>query len=295
MSIIRWISVIALSQVAHAQVRLSNPSAALKDGLIAAGASQEEDGKIFLQGSTAAFGNPYFLEKVAGQLIYAASTADSWCTEASYNMPEADSGKKAIYLIPRGGCSFVQKVQVAQDKGAHAVLILDSEDSDITSRTRLRQIIMGTDGYAQSIVIPSILIFKDDAKLLIDEASRGTKIDVELDWSVPTAEEPEIQFWTSPGNLEGVRFLRDFSKYAMMFREHIKFKVVYHVVKMTVDDYRDMCWDDRELFCTEDPDKGAFLTGRNVLEEGIRQHCIRDTANNGGEEHYVEKWWQYMS
>merc|ERR1719258_582473 len=66
------------------------------------------------------------------------------CLDSDYEVPPPDDdlaqhgGYKEVRLIHivmvrRGQCSFVTKVKVARKKGAHAVIIVDKENSALTS------------------------------------------------------------------------------------------------------------------------------------------------------------------
>merc|ERR1712066_197993 len=89
-----------------------------------------------------------------------------------------------IIMVRRGTCSFVTKVRVAKAKGAHAVIIVDRENSTLTVRD-IRRTIVADDGYGNNIDIPSMLISKQDGQHLID-AAKSSQVIIELAWDVPT-------------------------------------------------------------------------------------------------------------
>merc|ERR1719410_3354258 len=132
-----------------------------------------------IEGSTATFGAPFFGDDVVGRLVYGESKGNVHCTEDDYDIPEPETEERGdskasvkmidIVLVRRGKCSFTTKVKTAYKKGAHAVIIIDREDSDLTTSS-LKNIIVGDDGYGDSIHIPSVLIAKTEGNTLIEAA-----------------------------------------------------------------------------------------------------------------------------
>merc|ERR1719331_3742519 len=98
-------------------------------------------------------------------------------------------------MVRRGECTFVTKVKVASKKGAHAVIIVDKEDSQLTSHD-LQNIIVADDGYGSTISIPSILVSRMDGELLINTV-KDKEVVVELSWDIPTDKVVAIDLWMS--------------------------------------------------------------------------------------------------
>ena len=66
-----------------------------------------------------------------------------------------------IFLVDRGGCSFVTKVRNIQNNGGSLAVIIDDKiDEDVT------KVIMSDDGTGAGITIPSMLISRKDGELL---------------------------------------------------------------------------------------------------------------------------------
>eukprot|EP00913_Durusdinium_trenchii_P035419 g33145.t1 len=129
-------------------------------------------------GSTSTFGAPFYGDRVLGRLVYGVPKKEHHCTEGDYDIPDAEeytpAGKTRkevrlinIVLVERGTCSFVTKVKVAQKKKAHAVIIVDNEGSQKTSK-EIQHIIVADDGYGANIDIPSVLISRKEGQKLID-------------------------------------------------------------------------------------------------------------------------------
>mmetsp|Transcript_45430 Transcript_45430/g.140813 ORF Transcript_45430/g.140813 Transcript_45430/m.140813 type:complete len:458 (+) Transcript_45430:2-1375(+) len=272
-----------------------------------------------IEGSTATFGAPFYGERLLGRLVWGDSLKNkTHCSEDDYIVPGADEVQVKdrsysevrlihIVMVRRGQCSFVTKVRVARAKGAHAVIIVDKEDSTKTVK-QIRRIIVADDGYGGSIDIPSLLISKQDGAFLIDAAKRSQVI-IELAWDVPTNHVVLMDLWMSSASRESNRFLQEFSSKRKALNEKVKFVPHYHIFSMESSaDYNELCADASANFCAEDPDGSGPITGKMVLDEDVRQLCIHDLTkvkredldigalheNPAGVMEYAEKFWDYV-
>lgn len=238
-----------------------------------------------IQGSTATFGAPFYGDRVLGKLAYAESDDHNYCTEESYDVPPPDTTHVKDYeqvklinivMVRRGKCSFVTKVRIAEAKHAHAVVIVDREDSNLTSDD-LQNIVVADDGFGDTIRIPSVLISKFDGQKLIDAVKRDKTVVVELSWDIPTNKVVQVDLWMSSASRESLKFLKDFSSKRRTLNQVVNFQPHYAVFGMDDTDpqiFNKLCWDSRGQFCAEDPDGNGPVTGRDVLEENVRQLCI---------------------
>jgi hypothetical protein len=306
MLILRWVAVVAalLGNTALGQIRILAPASL---------AEEFKDTRGNIQGTTATFGAPYYGERLLGQIQWGESLHEqTHCTEEDYAiegengepndiqaaMPEAKMIK--IIMVRRGKCTFVTKVRVAKKKGAHAVIIIDREDSELTSAT-IPNVIMADDGYGDQLDIPSILISKQDGKHLLDAVQRPQPVIVELAWDIPTNHFVTMDLWMSSASREDAKFLMAFRENAKELGDNLHFVPHFHVFSMPAD-YNDLCSDGSARFCAEDPDGSGPITGAMVLREDVRQLCILETsgalvneqvnAKKGGY-HYV--WWDYVT
>lgn len=81
------------------------------------------------------------------------------------------SGKVA--LIDRGDCPFIDKVKVAQDAGAKAVIVINRNDGSNADWTQAPIVMGGTEG-AGDINIPSVMISTNDGNKLKQNLQNGT-------------------------------------------------------------------------------------------------------------------------
>lgn len=294
-----------LPDMARSQVRVMSPEWLVR---------QFGDTRGRIEGSTATFGAPFYGERILGQVVWGDSRGQMHCTAEDYDVPRPEKvtvpGKDYtqvrlihIVLVRRGTCSFVTKVSVARKKGAHAVIIVDKEDSTLTS-SDIRRIIVADDGYGKTIDIPSLLVSKEDGEKLI-RAANTSQVLVELAWDVPTNHVVVMDLWMSSASRESQRFLKEFAPKRKALNQAVKFVPHYHVFSMQ-SDYNDLCTDYTAKFCAEDPDGSGDVTGKDVLEEDVRQLCIHDLTKVkrtdwiGGARpdptvlEYAEKWWDYV-
>jgi len=302
-----------LLELASAQIRVLSPRTLVN----ALGSGKpKERGKI--QGSTATFGAPFYGDRVLGRLVWAQSKGHHHCSDDDYDVPapetmHAASGSKShdqarlinIVMVRRGECTFVTKVRIASAKGAHAVIIVDKEDSQLTSHD-LQNIIVADDGYGSSISIPSILVSRFDGEMLINTV-KEQEVVVELAWDIPTDHTVAIDLWMSAASHDSQDFLVKFADSRKTLNEVVKFTPHYHVFSAdpTLGGYSGLCWDTDAKYCAEDPDGSGMVSGKDVLEEDVRQLCIHELTRVARSREdstgvrpivfYAEKWWDYVS
>jgi len=251
-------------------------------------------------------------------LVYGMPTDEKapHCTDPDYDIPkpkefggsDMDSSTHLIniVLVKRGGCSFTKKVKVAFDKGAHAVIFCDKEESDITVDT-IHNIVVADDGFGDKIKIPSVLVDKIVGKKLIQAAQREQVI-VELAWDLPTNHVVQLDMWMSSASIQSNLFLRAFAPYRRKLNQVVNFKPHYAVFALDGSDpkiYNELCTDDTGKFCAEDPDATGPITGKEVLMEDVRQMCIhvvhkvqrasmRDLMRGHPGVEYAQQFWDYV-
>lgn len=73
----------------------------------------------------------------------------------------------------------------------------------------------------------------------------------------------------------------------------------------TLNGYSGLCYDSSARYCAADPDGAGPVSGKDVLEENVRQLCIHEmtrvprsrmssTESHGPIVFYAEKWWNYV-
>jgi len=303
-----WIAGLGLLLRARAQIRVMSPQSLVQSFA---------DTNAMIEGSTATFGAPFYGDRVLGRVIFAESTKNhTHCKEDDYQVPRsAASGGSSeggaslidIFMVRRGKCSFTTKVRIASSKGAHAVIIVDKEESGMT-RKELANIIVADDGYGDKIHIPSILITKQDGKRLID-AAKVSEVVVELAWNIPTNHVVKTDIWMSSASRESMKFLKGFAKLRRLLNDVLIFQPHFPVFGMDTADpqlYNGLCLDEGGKYCAEDPDGPGPVTGKDVLLEDVRQLCIHELykkprTSSEFAEHvpsvptYAAEYWDYIA
>jgi len=129
-----------------------------------------------------------------------------------------------------------------------------------------------------------------------------------LVWDVPTDHVVNTDLWMSSSSLSSMKFLKEFSKMRRVLNEVVRFQPHYVVFEMPGNDprvFNELCTDNTGSFCSEDPDGGGPIKGRDVLAEDVRQLCIHEVAKvprtsskklADGKPmiEYAEKYWDYV-
>jgi len=215
-----------------------------------------------------------------------------------------------VFLVQRGGCSFVTKVMVAQLKGAEAVIMVDHPESEYTSAT-INRIVVADDGHGHAVNIPSILIAKEDGGPLLRAArDPENSVVVELAWFMPPDHVVLVDMWMSSGSVTQQRFMRDFAPKRAALKGAMQFVPHYNVFSITAGGKDEQtCEQDPNgnSYCAEDPDGPGPVTGLEVLNENIRQLCIHElytadqtaeVSNAGRSQNrvqYAKEYWDYVS
>eukprot|EP00930_Biecheleria_cincta_P056428 TRINITY_DN42558_c0_g1_i1.p1 TRINITY_DN42558_c0_g1~~TRINITY_DN42558_c0_g1_i1.p1 ORF type:complete len:488 (+),score=99.71 TRINITY_DN42558_c0_g1_i1:23-1486(+) len=294
-----------MATLTEAQLRILAPKAVARQ-------FAETHGMVY--GTTATFGAPYYGDRVLGLLVYGKSKGNAHCDDSDYELPSRASpaldsnGENAgqelvnVVLVRRGICTFVKKVSVAQEKGAHAVIVVDTESSELSTE-EVQHIVMSApaDGSADMVRIPSMLISKMDGQKLIDAASQESLV-VELAWDIPRGKVVMTDFWMSSGSREAAKFLHDFKDCADALKDDLQFVPHYHIFSLSEDGADSestghLCLDGGSELCAPDPDGPGPITGEDVANEDARQLCILNTTakkRDATSAVYSQPFWHYV-
>ncbi|KAF4724179.1 Vacuolar-sorting receptor [Perkinsus olseni] len=257
----------------------------------------------FLLGATATFGTPHYGQRQRGRLVFADSKShhcqnDYDVDGQEFNSKDEKVGEAAsvdgsntplnIVVVERGTCTFVSKVRVAEaKKNAAAVLILQSyakKDQDIS------MVVPADDGYGSRVNVPTILLNWEDSELLRTWLNRfnsdNSKVTdvrlhkyvlVELSWNLPAQHVVVFDWWTSAGRQDSYRLFQEMAPFFREMKGRINLRPHYNVFSLDYKAYEDMCLSvDEHTYCSDDVDSNSQLTGRMVVNEGLRQLCIRE-------------------
>ncbi|EER19918.1 conserved hypothetical protein [Perkinsus marinus ATCC 50983] len=257
----------------------------------------------FLLGATATFGTPHYGQRQRGRLVFAESKSNHCQNDydvdgQEFNSKDEKVGEAAsvegsntpmnIVVVERGTCTFVSKVRVAEaKKNAAAVLILQSyekRDQDITN------VVPADDGYGSRVNVPTILLSWADSELLRGWLDRFNKdnskatdvrmhkyVLVELSWNLPVQHVVVFDWWTSAGRQDSYKLFHDLAPFFREMKGRINIRPHYNVFSLDYKAYEDMCLSvDEHTYCSDDVESNSQLTGRMVVNEDLRQLCIRE-------------------
>lgn len=279
--------------------------------------------------SLANFGSPKYGGAVVGSLIYIhrdygyeqscpTNDCNYGCDELSEAKPPVTLDKKVqhIILIDRGPegrgkrpCKFALKVWNAQKAGVAGVIIVNYENSKTTMEapndedSSLR--------YLQNITVPAAFVTKsvgDILKGLIKPTRKDSSpaAMVSMDWTdiLPRSEVVNWEFWSNANDMCGPvcdiqkAFMKEFAPIAKDFQKNkwVNFTPHYLVWLCpgsfsNLAECKSQCIR-RGRYCTPDPDgdltKG--YSGRDIVQENLRQLCVFQLANATGKSWL---WWDY--
>eukprot|EP00745_Piridium_sociabile_P041189 TRINITY_DN80_c0_g1_i1.p1 TRINITY_DN80_c0_g1~~TRINITY_DN80_c0_g1_i1.p1 ORF type:complete len:478 (+),score=35.46 TRINITY_DN80_c0_g1_i1:164-1597(+) len=283
------VSFVFTTTVCLGQIRILEPSIL---------ASQFKDSRV--HGSTAAYGTPYYGERLMGRLVYGESQGEQWCRENDYDVPVPSMGISMpnIVVVRRGNCNFVTKTRIAEKfKNASALIVVDTAGSTVSS-LEIQRVIMADDGWGTDVKIPSILVSDADGSKIVEELQKkNSYVIAELAWDIPQDKTVSMDFWMTPADQKSSTFLREYANHAMTLRHHLDFRPHYWIYSLPKD-YKDLCLDEKAVYCAFDPDIEGNVTGRDVVEESVRQLCLWESTtlvdhSNEVTGDYSEIWWKY--
>lgn len=303
--------------LAHSQLKILSPPS------LVTAVRQAWNGSDSIQGATATFGAPSYGDSFVGRIFYTPS-ASNYCTDDYKDAINAllpptdstapgggphptDSGDvlRKIFLLQRGNCTFVKKAMVAQLLGANAIIAVDNPEST-WDRETVASVIIADDGKGGDVSIPTVLVAKEDGKILMDAVTNFAKdVVVQMQWSLPRKSVVTLQFWTESGSTIGQRFLSDFAYHANMLRGHLLFSPHYYVyglksgIEPSVVQSLQLCLDGDPGLCSNPPDVSMSLaSGKDVLHEDVRQLCLWNVTakpvDGIAESKYSLEWWEYI-
>jgi hypothetical protein len=105
-----------------------------------------------------------------------------------------------------------------------------------------------------------------------------------------------------------MKFLKEFARRRRILNEVLIFQPHYAVFGMDSNDpgvYNDLCSDETGKYCAEDPDGAGPITGKQVLDEDVRQLCLHELSKvprtsykdlQAGKQmvEYAAKFWDYI-
>ena len=208
-------------------------------------------------------------------------------------------GSLMIMVVERGGCTFVTKVQHAQDAGANACIIVDNKDE-------VGLPYMADDGKGSTISIPSMLIHKNDGANIAASVSAGQRVIMTMSWNVPHPDNVvEWEFWTSSHDPISASFKVQFDEAAVVLGDsalmtpHYSFDNGLHrdCVAPTPTaplPCSNRCSNNGRYCMFTADDARVGLTGMSAMQENLRQICLFKHVNETAKDAARTQWWNYV-
>jgi len=131
---------------------------------------------------------------------------------------------------------------------------------------------------------------------------------LELAWNVPVHKTVSMDMWMSSASSSSRKFLKRFAHRRQKLNEVLAFQPHFSLFSVTPNSpevYTDLCTDSSCQFCAEDPDGSGPITGKDVLEENVRQLCIHKESKVARTSVqslrqgsvpvvYADKYWAYV-
>jgi len=246
----------------------------------------------------ALFGNPMGQgeDSILGNIVYPIQkTEGCQALNASSDLIVNNTGS-LILLLDRGDCYFYQKVQHAQDVGAHAAVIVDNIDESYIPYMADYQ------NFGAKIKIPSVLIHKNDGQKIKDQmtTSPNTAVFIKFAWNVPHPDNTvDVNFFISSESSDSSvkTFYSSFQDAAKVFGTSATVTPHYMITPS-------LCYSGDADFeackaksCIQDGKYCAIsanFDGADVVRENLRQMCIFKTLNSTGYTN-TDKWWTYVN
>ena len=203
---------------------------------------------------------------------------------------DMEDPEQPIVLLGRGGCFFEVKARNAQQIGAKAVIIVDSQDENLTDFLPL--------GNARddTIHIPTVIIDMKSGNLIKEKLVEKSNLPVSIGISFHVPKVPKdvtVDIWTTSSDLYGFDLIRESFNIKVKFGDLVKF--VPHALvwycrpcaeKNFVNTTTDVNCVSSGRHCSPDPDGAGPLTGSAILIENLRQLCVYEKSENA--------WWDYF-
>jgi hypothetical protein len=276
--------------------------------------------------SPSKFGYHNYGGSLDGYLVLPVNTSYHWeCTQEPKNANPyihyvddwtANKDAKYIFLIDRGSCYFVDKVENAQALGAAAVIVMDSRREGLFT-------MWPPEDWVDDITIPSVLLSYANASLLMQQLGvqnwnpnsvTNTKYPsatamnwtiVRLEWGLPHPDDRvEYEIWTSANDADSVAFKKNWRNTALnldynnytLFTPHV---YILNGTHWQCDDGSFRCYTqctNSGRYCAVDPDYNitAGVTGMAVVQENLRSTCVWKYIQSSTKLNQ-SLWWDYSN
>ena len=246
------------------------------------------------ESSLGSFGNPPYNSKIIGFLWYPSVDQDG-CSPITF-IPEGLEMDHYIFMFDRGNCSYSLKVKHAQDVGVKAVIIANTNENE-----KITNIIMRDNGMGGNLFIPAMMISKEDADRLKKELKTST-VTLKLGFELPQTPEITLSLVLSSGNEESQEFMKSFYDVGKVLTHYtVNLEIHYVVIQCIACKNRGFDKEEENClgggrYCAPDPDDliNGGLSGRDVIQEDLRQMCLLETIKKINSDFSYDNFFAYL-
>jgi len=158
---------------------------------------------------------------------------------------------------------------------------------------------MADDGSGGDITIPSLLLHKQDADVIISQLESNTIVQVQLIWNLPAPDDRvEWDLWSNPTEPISENFQKTFRPAVEALGSSQFFTPHFYIYDgianncHTGNNCGTLCTN-HGRYCAVDPDNNLSvgISGADVVAESLRRLCIWDTVGADG---VGSKYWKYL-
>lgn len=228
-----------------------------------------------IKSSLGDFGNPPYNTKIRGTLFYPLLDRDG-CSPIT-NLPHDSDIEHYIVMFDRGNCSYSIKVKHAQQIGVKALIIANNVPGEDVS-----EIIMRDNGIGGNLFIPALMISMEDADRLKEVYVQKSIVLLLGFEMVRRYDKIMLSLVLSSGNADSQNFINRFYDVGQLFNSDVVDLEVHYVVIQCLA-CKNSGFQKAEIncmgggrYCAPDPDDlvNGPLTGRDVIQEDLRQMCL---------------------
>lgn len=162
---------------------------------------------------------------------------------------------------------------------------------------------MADDGWGSDILIPTFLVFKQDADPIKAALMANKQVRVEMSFSVPVNKDTvEYELWSTPVDPVSIPIEKNFKDAALALGKAASFSpkmYIYDGMKAGCDQNgEDECYNlctNSGRYCAVDPDDDldSGLSGADVVTESLRRLCVWQVY--GGNDGVGKEYWNYVT
>lgn len=248
-----------------------------------------------IKSSLGNFGNPPYNTKIRANLWYPMIDRDG-CNPITF-LPQDIDVSHFIFMFDRGNCSYAMKVKHAQDVGVRAVIIANNIPNQNIEGVEMRD-----NGIGGTLLIPALMISKEDADRL-KQVYIEQGVELLLGFELPKSKgRISLSLVLSSGNLDSQSFISGFYEIGKLLNKaNVDLEVHFVVIECLACKNKGFSKAEENClgggrYCAPDPDEvtSGPLTGRDVMQEDLRQMCLLEVLESDSSFYSYSKYFEFQ-